>query len=70
MEAQLYGDSQDTLLLLLFGGDLEAGILSQSTGQFPGVHVNRTICVVSFIVLATRRNQSTPFIHMRTVRVR
>jgi hypothetical protein len=41
-------------LLFLFGGDLEAGILSQPTGKFPhGARQPR------LIVLATERKQST-----------
>jgi hypothetical protein len=45
------------LLLLLFGGDLEAGILSQPTGKFPeGARQPR------LIVPATGRKQCTPII--------
>jgi hypothetical protein len=48
------------LLLLLFGGDSEAGILFQPTGKFPeGARQPR------LIVLATGRKQSTPIIHIR-----
>jgi hypothetical protein len=47
-------------LILLFGGDLEAGILSEPTGKFPeGARQPR------LIVLATERKQSTTIIHMR-----
>jgi hypothetical protein len=45
---------------MLIGGDLEAGILSQPTGEFPeGARQPR------LIVLATGRKQSTPIIHIR-----
>jgi hypothetical protein len=47
-------------MLMLIGGDLEDGILSQPTGKFPeGAHQPR------LIVLTTGRKQSTPIIHIR-----
>jgi hypothetical protein len=47
-------------MLVLIGGDLEAGILSHPTGKFPeGARQPR------LIVLATGRKQSTPIIHIR-----
>jgi hypothetical protein len=48
------------MLLLLFGRDLEAGILSQPTGKFP-----EDARQPRLIVLATGRKQSTPIMHMR-----
>jgi hypothetical protein len=48
------------MMLMLIGGDLEAGILSQPTGKFPkGARQPR------LIVLATGRKQRTPIIHIR-----
>jgi hypothetical protein len=45
---------------MLIGGDLEPGILSQPTGQFPeGARQPR------LFVLANGRKQSTPIIHIR-----
>jgi hypothetical protein len=56
----VYPNFKSYLLLLLFGGDLETGILSQLTGKFPeGARQPR------LIVLATGRKQSTPIIHIR-----
>jgi hypothetical protein len=46
--------------LLLFGGDLEAGILSQPTEKFPEVALQPRL-----IVLSTGRKQNTPIIHIR-----
>jgi hypothetical protein len=49
----------DLLMLMLIGGDLEAGIVSQPTGKFPeGARQPRPI------VLATGRKESTPIIHI------
>jgi hypothetical protein len=48
------------LMLMLIGGDLEAGILTQPTGKVPeGARQPR------LIVLATGRKQSSPIIHIR-----
>jgi hypothetical protein len=52
-------------MLMLIGGDLEAGILSQPTGKVPEGALQPRL-----IVLATGRKESTPIIHMRTERVR
>jgi hypothetical protein len=48
------------MLMMLIGGYLEAGIVSQPTEKFPeGARPPR------LIVLATGRKQSTPIIHIR-----
>jgi hypothetical protein len=51
-------------MLMLIGGDLEAGILSQPTGKVP-----EGASQVRLIVLATGTKESTPIIQMRTERV-
>jgi hypothetical protein len=48
------------IMLMLIGGDLEAGISSQPTGKVP-----EGARQPSLIVVATGRKQSTPIIHIR-----